>query len=70
MPLACLHFVKLEEGGTAEEGMRGRDKVSQQRSSRELEREEGGGGGESLEYCREIQTTCYAHFPFFPLDLG
>lgn len=40
MLLACLHFIKFEEGGTAEEGMRGRDKVSQQMSSRE--REEGG----------------------------
>lgn len=41
MVLAGLHFIKLEKGGTAEEGMRGRDKVSQQTSSREAVREMG-----------------------------
>lgn len=43
MLLARLHFIKLEEGGTAGEGMRGGDKVSQQMSSGEGER---GGTGE------------------------
>lgn len=39
MLLARLHFITLEEGRTAGEGMRGRDKVSQQMSSREGRRE-------------------------------
>lgn len=65
MLLAGLHFIKLEEGGTAGEGMRGRDKVSQQMSSRG-----GGGENETVDYCREIQTTCYAHLPFFSPYLG